>query len=216
VQCGQHARLVRVDHLGTLGTGNHFIEACLDEEGRVWVMLHSGSRGVGNRIGTFFIELAKQDMRRWFIRDLPDEDLAYFPEGAEHFDDYWFAVAWAQDFAMANREAMLAAVLAAMGSTGALPPFVVTSEVVNCHHNYVAREFHYGANVFVTRKGAVPAREGQPGVVHFVLARGRSGRIAQQSQESLHPGGPRAGHGRCGVPQGLERARRDARRLQGH
>jgi tRNA-splicing ligase RtcB len=154
-----------VNHLGTLGTGNHFIELCLDEEGRMWVMLHSGSRGVGNRIGTFFIELARQDMRRWFIRDLPHEDLAYFPEGTEHFEDYWFAVAWAQDFALANREVMLAAVLSAMGSVGELPPFEVTSEVVNCHHNYVAREHHYGENVYVTRKGAVRARAGDLGII---------------------------------------------------
>jgi tRNA-splicing ligase RtcB len=164
----KHPKLGRgttVNHLGTLGTGNHFIEVCLDESGRVWVMLHSGSRGVGNRIGSYFIELARQDMRRWFIRDLPDQDLAYLAEGTEHFDDYWHAVAWAQDFARANRELMVAAVLSAMASSGDLPPFEVSDEVVNCHHNYVAREFHYGENVYVTRKGAVRAREGDLGII---------------------------------------------------
>jgi tRNA-splicing ligase RtcB len=101
-------------HLGTLGTGNHFIEVCLDErDGAVWVMLHSGSRGVGNRIGSYFIELAKRDMRRWFV-NLPDQDLAYLPEGTEHFDDYVAAVSWAQDYAAANRELMMDAVLRAL------------------------------------------------------------------------------------------------------
>ena len=100
-------------HLGTLGTGNHFIEVCLDEADRVWFMLHSGSRGVGNKIGTYFIELAKRDMRQ-HLANLPDEDLAYLEEGAEHFDDYVEAVGWAQDFAMTNRRLMMQAVLRAM------------------------------------------------------------------------------------------------------
>ena len=105
----RHPKLDRgnhVNHLGTLGTGNHFIEVCLDEADRVWLMLHSGSRGVGNRIGSYFIELAKKDMRRWFL-NLPNQDLAYFPEGSEHFGEYWRAVAWAQDFAATNREIMM-------------------------------------------------------------------------------------------------------------
>jgi hypothetical protein len=100
-------------HLGTLGTGNHFIELCLDEAGDVWVMLHSGSRGVGNRFGTYFIERAKQEMRRWFI-NLPDQDLAYFPEGSEGFADYVQAVSWAQRYAAANREVMMQAVLSVL------------------------------------------------------------------------------------------------------
>jgi tRNA-splicing ligase RtcB len=151
-------------HLGTLGTGNHFIEVCLDEADRVWVMLHSGSRGVGNRIGSFFIELAKRDAERWFIH-LPDKDLAYFPEGTEHFDDYWHAVQWAQDYARVNRTLMLAHTLAALEQTPGLPPFRADDFVVQCHHNYVAREHHYGANVFVTRKGAVRAREDDLGII---------------------------------------------------
>jgi tRNA-splicing ligase RtcB len=151
-------------HLGTLGTGNHFVEVCLDEAGAVWFMLHSGSRGVGNRIGSYFIELARRDMRRWFV-NLPDADLAYLPEGTEHFDDYVAAVEWAQEYARVNRELMMASVVEAVRATGLLPAFAADLAVVNCHHNYVAREHHYGANVFVTRKGAVRARAGDLGIV---------------------------------------------------
>jgi tRNA-splicing ligase RtcB len=153
-----------MQHLGTLGTGNHFIEVCLDEHDDVWFMLHSGSRGVGNRIGSYFIELAKEDMRRWFI-NLPDMDLAYLPEGTEHFADYVEAVAWAQDYAALNRRLMMDAVVEAVGASGKLPPFEVRGEVVNCHHNYVAREHHFGKNVWVTRKGAVRARRGDFGII---------------------------------------------------
>ncbi|MBB5716477.1 RtcB family protein [Sphingomonas aerophila] len=150
-------------HLGTLGTGNHFIELCLDEHGAVWVMLHSGSRGVGNAIGSFFIELAKQDMRRWFV-NLPDEDLAYFPEGTDHFDDYVEAVGWAQDYAALNRRTMMTNVIAAL--RGAIAkPFEAELEAVNCHHNYVTRENHFGENVLVTRKGAVRAAKGVMGII---------------------------------------------------
>lgn len=153
-----------VNHLGTLGTGNHFIEICLDESGSVWIMLHSGSRGIGNRVGSYFIELAKEDMRRWFI-NLPDQDLAYFPEGTEHFDDYIEAVSWAQGFARTNRALMMEAVINALRSSGVLPPFQLTEEAVNCHHNYVQREHHFGKNVLVTRKGAVRAQAGELGVI---------------------------------------------------
>lgn len=150
-------------HLGTLGTGNHFVEVCLDEEDRVWVMLHSGSRGVGNRIGTYFIDKAKEEMRRWFI-NLPDEDLAYLPEGSALFDDYIEAVGWAQDYARMNRELMLSAALEALAI--AVPkPFTCDCGAVNCHHNYVSRENHFGANVLVTRKGAVRARLGDLGII---------------------------------------------------
>ena len=150
-------------HLGTLGTGNHFIELCLDEDARVWVMLHSGSRGIGNAIGSFFIDLAKQDMRRWFI-NLPDEDLAYFPEGTAHFDDYVEAVGWAQDFAALNRRVMMTNIVRALRAEIA-KPFEAELEAVNCHHNYVARERHFGENVLVTRKGAVRAAEGVMGII---------------------------------------------------
>ncbi len=153
-----------VTHLGTLGTGNHFIEVCLDEEERVWFMLHSGSRGVGNKIGSVFIEMAKEDMRSWFI-NLPDQNLAYFPEGTAHFDDYVEAVSWAQEFAACNRELMMQAVIKAVSSCKGIPPFLATSMAVNCHHNYVAREHHHGRDVLVTRKGAVRAREGDLGII---------------------------------------------------
>jgi len=148
--------------LGTLGGGNHFIEVCLDEESRVWAMLHSGSRGIGNAIGTYFIELAKKDSERNQLQ-LPDRDLAYFPEGAQHFDDYVEAVGWAQDYARANREEMMDLVLDAMRRH--LPSFEVTGGAVNCHHNYVEREKHYGERVWLTRKGAIRAGAGELGII---------------------------------------------------
>ena len=151
-----------MNQMGTLGGGNHFIEVCLDETGRVWVMLHSGSRGIGNALAAYFIELARQDMERWMIH-LPDRDLAYFPEGSEHFDDYVEAVSWAQEYALQNRECMIDLVLKALGRH--LPEFDVTSEVVNCHHNYVAMERHFGDDVWVTRKGAIRARDGDLGII---------------------------------------------------
>jgi len=147
---------------GTLGGGNHFIELCIDEAGDLWVMLHSGSRGIGNGIGQYFIELAKQDMRRWMV-NLPDENLAYLPEGTEGFADYVYAVEWAQAYALANRAEMLRRVLIVMHRH--LPPFRERVEVINCHHNYVTREHHFGENVLVTRKGAVRAREGDLGII---------------------------------------------------
>jgi tRNA-splicing ligase RtcB len=150
-------------HLGTLGTGNHFIEVCLDEQGAVWFMLHSGSRGVGNAIGTYFIELAKQDMRT-HIANLPDQDLAYLKEGTKHYDDYVEAVGWAQRFARINREVMMHALIAAV-RTVIRKPFETHLEAVNCHHNYVQREHHFGHDVLVTRKGAVSAREGELGII---------------------------------------------------
>ena len=148
--------------LGTLGGGNHFIEVCLDESDRVWAMLHSGSRGIGNAIGSYFIELAKKDSLRNNVH-LPDADLAYFPEGAKHFDDYVEAVGWAQDYARANREEMMDLVLDALHRH--LPSFEVTEEAVNCHHNYVEREEHYGERVWLTRKGAIRARAGELGII---------------------------------------------------
>jgi tRNA-splicing ligase RtcB (3'-phosphate/5'-hydroxy nucleic acid ligase) len=150
-------------HLGTLGGGNHFVEVCIDEANFVWFMLHSGSRGVGNAIGTLFIEKAKQDMRTHFI-NLPDEDLAYFPEGTEHFNDYVEAVGWAQKFARLNREAMMVAVIGAVKSV-IEKPFETHVEAVNCHHNYVQKERHFGEDVLITRKGAVRAGAGELGII---------------------------------------------------
>lgn len=156
-------RVNHVNHLGTLGTGNHFIEVCLDESDQVWVMLHSGSRGVGNRIGNYFIELAKEDMRQLVI-NLPDQDLAYLREGTDHFDDYVVAVEWAQDFARTNRELMMDATLAALKLEIA-KPFGAQLKAINCHHNYISRERHAGEDILVTRKGAVRARKGELGII---------------------------------------------------
>lgn len=150
-------------HLGTLGGGNHFIEVCLDEADRVWFMLHSGSRGVGNAIGNLFIELAQADMRQHMV-NLPDRDLAYFEEGSRHFADYVEAVEWAQDFARHNRELMMQAVVAATRKVLGRP-FEASLEAVNCHHNYVQKEQHFGREVLVTRKGAVSAQKGQLGII---------------------------------------------------
>ncbi|PLK50523.1 RtcB family protein [Uliginosibacterium sp. TH139] len=164
--CEKHPRLKKTNnhkHLGTLGTGNHFIEVCLDEVDRVWFMLHSGSRGVGNAIGTHFIELAQKDMQQ-HIANLPDKDLAYFEEGSQHFDDYVEAVGWAQDFARRNRAVMMQNVIAA-ARTVIAKPFDADVEAVNCHHNYVQKETHFGAEVLVTRKGAVSAQKGQLGII---------------------------------------------------
>lgn len=150
-------------HLGTLGSGNHFVEVCLDEEGSVWFMLHSGSRGVGNAIGSHFIELAQQDMRT-HIANLPDKDLAYLEEGTQHYDDYVEAVGWAQKFARMNREVMMQNLIASV-RTVITKPFQTHVEAVNCHHNYVQKERHFGKDVLVTRKGAVSACAGELGII---------------------------------------------------
>ncbi|MGE5864393.1 MAG: RtcB family protein [Rhizobacter sp.] len=164
--CELHPRLRNTNnrkHLGTLGTGNHFIEVCLDEAGFVWFMLHSGSRGVGNAIGTHFIELAKKDAEQ-HQRNLPDRDLAYFEEGARYFGDYVRGVGWAQKFARLNREVMMKNLVEAVRKC--IPkPFEAHVEAVNCHHNYVQQERHFGQDVFITRKGAVSARKGELGII---------------------------------------------------
>ena len=191
------------NHLGTLGTGNHFIEVCLDERDRVWFMLHSGSRGVGNRIGTYFIELAKRDMQR-FIKNLPDKDLAYLTEGTRHFDDYVKAVEWAQRYAMTNRQLMMDAVVrAAKSKEAGLPPFELGKLAVNCHHNYVAKEHHFGSDVFVTRKGAVRARRGDLGII--------PGSMGARSYIVRGKGEPQAVHS-CSHGAGREMSRGEAKR----
>ncbi len=155
-------RLTWARQLGTLGGGNHFIEICLDETDAVWVMLHSGSRGIGNCIGRYFIELARKDMSREYGH-LPDKDLSYLVEGTQHFADYIEAVSWAQDYALLNRREMMRLVVEALKPV--LPPFELTREAINCHHNYVERESHFGEEVYITRKGAISAREGQLGII---------------------------------------------------
>ncbi len=151
-----------VRQMGTLGGGNHFIELCLDEAQRVWVMLHSGSRGIGNVIGRYFIERARREMERRDVH-LPDRDLAWFAEGTPAFEEYVEAVHWAQDYAIENRREMMRAVLAALRPH--LPPFRIAGEAINCHHNYVSRETHFGAEVYVTRKGAIRAGAGELGII---------------------------------------------------
>lgn len=188
-------------HIGTLGTGNHFIEVCLDEADRVWVMLHSGSRGIGNAIGMYFISKAKEDMRRWFI-NLPDADLAYIPEGSDLFADYIQALHWAQDFARENRETILAAtVYAIQEAMGRLFDYGLIA--VNCHHNYVAKESHFGENVWVTRKGAVRAREGDLGII--------PGSMGVRSYIVRGKGDPESFHS-CSHGAGRSMSRTEARR----
>ncbi len=192
----------RVVHAGTLGTGNHFIEVSLDEEEVVWFMLHSGSRGVGNRIGTYFIRLAQKDLGRE-LAHLPDRDLAYFPEGSEHFDDYVRAVDWAQRFAKLNRRLMMDAVIEAVAGTPGFPAFAADRFVVDCHHNYVARERHYGKTVFVTRTGAVRARRGDFGII--------PGSMGARSYIVAGKGNPES-FSSCSHGAGRVMSRREARR----
>lgn len=150
------------NHLGTLGGGNHFIELCTDEDNNIWIMLHSGSRGLGNKIGSYFIERAQKECAQWFV-GLPDKDLAYLPEGTKLFDDYIEGVSFAQEFAMHNRGLMMAQVIEALRKF--FPDMTISTEAVNCHHNYVERENHFGKNVIVTRKGAVRARKTDLGII---------------------------------------------------
>lgn len=157
-------RTNNVVHLGTLGTGNHFIEICLDEEQRVWVMLHSGSRGVGNAIGRTFIAKAQKEMEKGNIH-LVDDNLAYLNEGTELFDDYWTALTWAQNFARINRDLMLDRVLDTMRRSKELPSFQMDKEAIDCHHNYTAVEHHFGEDIYVTRKGAIRAGLGDLGII---------------------------------------------------
>jgi tRNA-splicing ligase RtcB len=151
-----------VRQMGSLGGGNHFIELCLDENAYLWVMLHSGSRGIGNCIGRYFIAQAREAMLKENVH-LPDRDLAWLSEGTKSFDDYVEAVGWAQDYAFANRREMMHLVLGALRRE--LPGFETTNEAINCHHNYVQQEKHFGERVYVTRKGAISAREGELGII---------------------------------------------------
>jgi tRNA-splicing ligase RtcB len=150
--------------LGTLGTGNHFIEITIDEEDYVWIMLHSGSRGVGNRMASYFYQIAKKKMEMYFINWLPDIQLSYLVEGTQAFDDYVQAVNWCQRYARVNRDMMMENIQIAMRRSKLLPKFE-TEEPVDCHHNYVTKEHHFGKNIWVTRKGAVNASKGRLGII---------------------------------------------------
>lgn len=171
---GRYRKIVekhgRVSHknpeaqLGTLGSGNHFIEVCFDEENKVWFMLHSGSRGPGLNMADYFIRRAKDTMKKYGIQ-LPSSELAFLPEGTEDFDDYIEAVEWCQRFAAVNREQMMDAMAKAIRKSKLVPKFERTDLEVNCHHNFVRRENHFRRNLLVTRKGAVSARPGQLGII---------------------------------------------------
>jgi len=187
--------------LGSLGSGNHFIEVCLDESQDVWVILHSGSRGVGNLFGRYFIERAKKRMEQYFVT-LPDADLAYFPEETEDFGDYIDAVSWAQDYALENRRQMMALVVAALRRRIGRP-FEITHEAINCHHNYVERESHFGRDVWVTRKGAIRARSGELGII--------PGSMGQRSYIVRGRGNPDSYHS-CSHGAGRRMSRKAARK----
>ena len=147
--------------LGSLGSGNHFIEVVLDEEGYAWAFLHSGSRGVGNRIATNHIKIAKALMEKWYI-NLPDADLAYLVEDTPEFNDYMKDLDWAQEFALLNREEMMERIIRLLQyRCGDFEPV----ETIQCHHNFTQREHHFGKNILVSRKGAIEAREGQLGLI---------------------------------------------------
>lgn len=158
----KHPRQQWAKQMATLGSGNHFIELCIDESKQVWIMLHTGSRGLGNSIGRYFIQLAKKDMRG-HMHNLPDKDLSYFKDGSRHFNDYIEAVAFAQEYAKLNREEMMRLVVRAIEPF--LPKFSVERSAINCHHNYITQEHHYGQDVLVTRKGAIHAGEGALGII---------------------------------------------------
>jgi tRNA-splicing ligase RtcB (3'-phosphate/5'-hydroxy nucleic acid ligase) len=148
--------------LGSLGSGNHFIEVTVDETGAVWLFLHSGSRGVGNKIASHHIRVARAAMKRWWI-SLPDADLAYLPEGTDEFWTYIRELRWAQEFALTNRDEMMDRVLACFAEwQGAA---VEELERVQCHHNYTTREKHFGKDVWLSRKGAIDASAGTPGLI---------------------------------------------------
>lgn len=152
------------DQLGTLGGGNHFVEVCLDESDSVWVMLHSGSRGTGNVIGRHYIAKARAMLeKRSLDFKVPDKDLAFFLEGEPEFEEYVSAVAWAQSYARINREAMMKRALGTLALH--TREFWASKNAINCHHNYVEREPHFGESVWVTRKGAVRARAGDLGII---------------------------------------------------
>lgn len=149
--------------MGSLGSGNHFVEVCLDERDVVWVVLHSGSRGVGNQLAVRHIENAKGLMKDYFI-ELADPDLAYLVEGTAPFDEYIEAMLWAQDWALLNRQVMMDATLWDMRAI--VPSWDGTPlRTINCHHNFTEREHHHGKNVWLTRKGAIRARTGDLGVI---------------------------------------------------
>jgi len=194
------AQVILSSQFGSLGGGNHFIELCVDEAGELWVMLHSGSRGIGNAIGQYFIELAREDMRRHRV-NLPDRDLAYLTEGTVHFEDYVRAVGWAQSYARENRNEMMRRLLIVLHRH--LPPFRERAEAINCHHNYVEQETHFGREVWLTRKGAIRAGAGELGII--------PGSMGQRSYIVRGLGNAESYHS-CSHGAGRRMGRKEARR----
>lgn len=194
--------------LGSLGSGNHFIEVSLDEADRVWLFLHSGSRGVGNKLAGKHIKVAQEQCRKRWI-DLPDSDLAYLVEGDREFWDYIRDLRWAQHFALLNRQEMMHRVLACMdvfmgeGTAGL--------EVINTHHNYTEREKHFGKEVWLSRKGAIDASEGTPGLIpgsmgtRSYVVTGKGNRLALNSS----PHGAGRQHSRSAAKRTFSRAQLD-------
>lgn len=156
-------RAKAISQLGSLGGGNHFIELCLDQESNAWVMLHSGSRNIGKSLAEIHISKAKDEMKQLFI-SLRDPDLAYFAEGTKSYQEYIYDLMWAQSYAAANRQEMMSRVLSVIKKVLGLESLKTEIEI-NCHHNYASKEYHYGENVLVTRKGAVRARKGDFGII---------------------------------------------------
>jgi tRNA-splicing ligase RtcB len=186
-----------VKQLASLGGGNHHVEVVVDEERAVWVMLHSGSRGIGNKIATFFIEKARRYIEKKGY-GLPDKDLAWLDEGTPEFDDYVRALTWAQHYARMNRDLMLARAFEALRAPElGLPAFTMREKAVNCHHNYASLEFHFGEDVWVTRKGAVRAGYGELGLIpgsmgtKSYIVRGKGN--AESFQSCSHGAGRRMG-----------------------
>ena len=194
--------------LGSLGSGNHFVEVSLDEEDRVWLFLHSGSRGVGNRLAVKHIKIAQDLARRWWI-PLPDPDLAYLVEGTGEFSAYLRDLHWAQHFALLNREEMMDRAVACLGAW--IGETVTPAETVNCHHNYTAREKHFGKEVWLSRKGAIDASQGTPGLIpgsmgtRSYVVTGKGSRVALNS--SPHGAGRR--HSRSSARRTFTRAELD-------
>ena len=187
--------------LGSLGSGNHFIELCLDERDWVWVMLHSGSRGVGNQIGRKFIEKAKEEMRVHHV-NLPDQNIAYLSEGTQNFQDYVDAVAWSQEYASLNRRIMMQLIFGELEHY--IPHILPMVGAINCHHNYVELENHYGENVYVTRKGAIRARELDLGIIPGSMGAKSYIVRGKENQESFHS---------CSHGAGRKMSRRAARKV---
>ena len=195
--------------LGSLGSGNHFVEVSLDEEDRVWLFLHSGSRGVGNRLAVKYIKIAQDLARRWWI-PLPDPDLAYLVEGTGEFSAYLRDLHWAQHFALLNREEMMDRAVSCLGTW--IGETVTPTETVNCHHNYTAREKHFGKEVWVSRKGAIDASQGTPGLIpgsmgtRSYVVSGKGSRVALNSS----PHGAGRAYSRTAARKAFSRAQLDA------